>query len=95
MSKQAYYKYSDDRVMLYMAQEEFVVQYIREVRVFDPGIGGKKLWEMYRREFQGNNPVGRDRFMDIVDRNGLKVRQRIRTPAPQILPTIFPYTQIW
>ena len=66
--------------MLYMAQEEFVVQYIREVRVMDPGIGGKKLWEMYRREFQGNNPVGRDRFMDIVDRHGLKVRQRIRAP---------------
>lgn len=57
----------------------FVVQYIREVRVLDTGIGGKKLWEMYRREFQGNNPVGRDRFMDIVDRYGLKVWQRIRS----------------
>jgi transposase InsO family protein len=80
VSKQAYYKHDDDKAMLYMAQEEFVVQYIREVRVLDPGIGGRKLWEMYRREFQGNNPVGRDRFMDIVDRYGLKVRQRIRTP---------------
>lgn len=80
VSKQAYYKHDDDKTMLYMAQEEFVVQYIREVRVLDPGIGGKKLWEMYRREFQGNNPVGRDRFMDIVDRYGLKVRQRIRAP---------------
>lgn len=65
--------------MLYMEQEVFVVQYIREVRVLDTGIGGKKLWEMYRREFQGNNPVGRDRFMDIVDRYGLKVWQRIRS----------------
>ena len=80
VSKQAYYKHDDDKAMLYMAQEEFVVQYIREVRVLDPGIGGRKLWEMYRREFRGNNPVGRDRFMDIVDRHGLKVRRRIRAP---------------
>ena len=39
--------------MLYV--EEFVVQYIREVRILDPGIGGKKLWEMYRRDFQEKN----------------------------------------
>ncbi len=80
VSKQAYYKHDDDKALLYMAQEESVVQYIREVRVLDPGIGGKKLWEMYRREFQGNNPVSRDRFMDIVDRYGFKARQRIRAP---------------
>ena len=36
VSKQAYYKYDGDRALLYMAQEEFVVQYIREVRALDP-----------------------------------------------------------
>ncbi|MDR1416052.1 MAG: DDE-type integrase/transposase/recombinase, partial [Prevotellaceae bacterium] len=35
-----------------------------------------KLWHMYRKEFGGNNPVGRDRFEDTVDRYGLKVRVR-------------------
>jgi transposase InsO family protein len=39
-----------------------------------------KLWYMYRREFGNNNPVGRDRFEDIVDRYGLKVRARVRKP---------------
>ena len=80
MSKQAYYKYDGDKALRYVAQEEFVVQYIREVRALDPGIGGKKLWQMYRREFRGNAPVGRDRFTDIVDRHGFKIRQRVRAP---------------
>ena len=33
---------------------------------------------MYRKAFVGNHPVGRDRFTDIVDRYGLKVRSRVR-----------------
>jgi len=37
-----------------------------------------KLWYMYRKAFVGNHPVGRDRFTDIVDRYGLKVRSRVR-----------------
>lgn len=80
VSKQAYYKHNEERALLYMAQEEFVVQYIREVRSMDPGIGGRKLWQMYRREFEGNKPVGRDRFTDIVDRHSFKIRRRIRSP---------------
>jgi transposase InsO family protein len=39
-----------------------------------------KLWYMYRREFGGNSPIGRDRFEDIIDRYGLKVRARMRKP---------------
>ena len=38
-----------------------------------------KLWYMYRKEFAGNSPVGRDRFEDIVN-YGLKVRSRVRRP---------------
>ncbi len=80
VSKQAYYQYDENKVLQYMAQEEFVVQYIREIRGLDPGIGGKKLWCMYCKDFQGNKPVGRDRFMEIVDRYGFKLRQRVRAP---------------
>jgi transposase InsO family protein len=80
VSKQAYYKHDDDKAMLYMAQEEFVVQFIREVRALDPGMGGRKMWEMYMREFKGNKPVGRDRFAAMVDRHGFKLRQRVRAP---------------
>ena len=35
---------------------------------------------MYMDEFSGNNPVGRDRFADIIDRYNLKVRSRVRKP---------------
>ena len=63
-----------------VAQEEFVLKYIHRIREKDHGIGGMKLWYMYRKEFGENYPVGRDRFEDIVDRYGLKVRARIRKP---------------
>ena len=62
------------------AQEAFVLEYVRAIREKDPGLGGSKLWYMYRRDFDGNNPVGRDRFADIIDRHNLKVRLRVRKP---------------
>ena len=66
--------------MQYMAREEFVLQYVRQVRTLAPGIGGRKLWHMYCREFADNHPVGRDRFSDIIDRHGFKLRRRMRVP---------------
>ena len=80
VTKQAYYKYDEDAVLFKAAQEEFVIEYIRIVREKDRGIGGMKLWHMYRKAFGSNNPVGRDRFEEIVDRYGLKVRARVRKP---------------
>jgi len=80
VTKQAYYKYDEHVVLLKAAQEEFVIQYIHSIRKKDRGIGGMKLWYMYRKEFGNNHPVGRDRFEDIVDRYGLKVRARVRKP---------------
>lgn len=62
------------------AQESFVLEYVRSIRRKDPGIGGMKLWHMYCKEFDRNNPVGRDRFADIIDRNNLKVRLKVRKP---------------
>ena len=56
------------------------MEYIRDIRSKDPGIGGTKLWHMYRRDFQKNNPVGRDWFADIINRHNLKVRQKVRKP---------------
>jgi hypothetical protein len=42
---------------------------------------------MYRRDFQGNAPVGRDRFVEVVDRYGLKVRQFVVSPLVILLIT--------
>lgn len=51
-----------------------------EVRKDDPGIGGIKLWHMYKKSFSCDYPIGRDRFFRLIDENGLKVRKRIRKP---------------
>ena len=80
VTKQAYYKYDERGHFVRSTQESFVLEYVRGVRSLDPGMGCGKLWYMYRRDFDGNMSVGRDRFMEILDRHGLKVRRRIRRP---------------
>ena len=62
------------------AREEFALQYIKAIRKDDPGIGGVKIWHMYRKEFGCDYPVGRDRFCRIIFENGLKIRMKMRTP---------------
>jgi transposase InsO family protein len=108
VTKQAYYKYDENAVLLKAAQEEFVLQYIQGIREKDRGIGGMKLWHMYRKAFGINRPVGRDRFEDIVNKYGLKVRARVRKPKttdsthglpvyPNIIRNFIPTTsnQLW
>jgi hypothetical protein len=80
VTKQAYDKYDENAVLRKAGREAFVLQYIRGIRVKDPGMGGMKLRYMYRKEFGSNNPVGRDRFEDIVVGYGLKVMARVRKP---------------
>lgn len=77
-SKQAYYKHDADSDLRRMALEEFAVQFIREVKAKDPGIGGMKVWAMYCRLFGERDRIGRDRFCDIFDRYGFKIRRRRR-----------------
>ena len=62
------------------AQRAFALQFIRDIRKKDPGIGGVKLWYMYQRDFQWNDPIGRDQFVDIINEYGLKVRLKVRKP---------------
>ena len=77
VSKQAYYQH-DDRLMQRLAREAFVVEFVKDVRRKDPGIGGNKLWLMYTRCFGEENRVGYNRFYDIIEQYGLKVRKRKR-----------------
>lgn len=78
-SKQAYYKHDCNIDLRRMSLEEFTVQFIREVKGKDPGIGGMKVWAMYCRTFPDRDRIGRDRFCDIFDRYGFKIRRRRRT----------------
>lgn len=66
--------------MMRAARDAFVIEYVRKVRRIDPGIGALKLWHMYRRDFSGNSPVGRDRFIEIMSCNGMILRKRLRRP---------------
>ena len=79
VSKQAYFQRDEDVQLRRLAQEEFALSYILDVRKKDPGIGGMKLWYMYKG-LTGNYPMGRDRFVKLIDRYNLKVRKRRRKP---------------
>ena len=35
---------------------------------------------MYQRDFQGNDLIGRDQCVDIINEHGLKVRLKMRRP---------------
>lgn len=80
VTKQAYYKQDENRALQRVANEGFAASYILNVRERNPCIGGLMLWHMYRRDFDGNHPLGRDRFEDLIDKYGLKVRKRVRKP---------------
>lgn len=64
--------------MFRLARESFVVEFVKSVRRKDPGIGGNKLWLMYRTRFGQEHSVGYNRFYDILEQYGLKVRKRKR-----------------
>lgn len=57
-----------------------VTDFVHDIRKKDPAIGGNKLWHMYNRSYGSTVPIGRDRFRDILDEYGLKIRRRIRAP---------------
>ena len=77
MSTQAYYKHGDTDLRK-LAEEAFCVEYVKRILQKDRGIGGGKLWQMYRKEFGDVHSVGYNRFYDIIEKYSLKVRKRKR-----------------
>jgi len=77
VSTQAYYKHGNTDLRK-LADEAFCVEFIKRVRQKDRGIGGGKLWKMYRKEFGDEHSVGYNRFYDIIEKYDLKVRKRRR-----------------
>ena len=78
MSKQAFYQWDKERELRISVLESFALEFILDVRLKDPGIGGRKLWHMYRLEFPSEARLGRDRFESLIAANGLKVRKKPR-----------------
>lgn len=80
VSKQAYHKNKGESASHKASLEAFALEYIHDIRALDPGIGGMKLWIMYKQEFPDRETIGRDWFEDIIHRHGLKVRNKMRKP---------------
>ena len=86
VSKQAYYSRSQDVVYNRIATQDVVLQYSKEHRKLDPGIGAVKLWHMYKRSLsvqaRATQYIGRDRFVGVLSNYGLvlkKKKQSVRT----------------
>ena len=80
-SWQAYYQHKDTLVKERL-REEMVVQFVKEIRLLDPGIGGEKLHYMYLQRFGKDYEymVGRDKMESIISANGLNVRISRKRP---------------
>ena len=80
-SWQAYYQHKDTLIKERL-REEMVVQFVKEIRQVDPGIGGEKLHYMYRQRFGEDYEymVGRDKMETIISANGLNVRISRKRP---------------
>ncbi len=80
-SKQAYYQHDDERTLSKAAMRSFALDYAREIREKDPGMGMLKIWYMYQKKFRMEQDIlGRDAFVDLLEEEGMKVRLRIRKP---------------
>ena len=68
------------------------MEFIRRVRQKDRGIGGGKLWKMYKKEFGDEHSVGYNRFYDIIEKYDLKVRN-----YPNLVKELIPLrpNQLW
>ena len=78
MTRQAFYKRDEEALYRRLAIEQFVKQFVLEVREQDPRIGADKLWRMYQQRFSEEYRVGRDIFRSILHERGLNIRRRLR-----------------
>ena len=95
LSRQAFYKYKQHRVAGEL-QEEIVLQLVNEIRHKLPRIGGRKLYFMLQEDFNRlPSKPGRDKFFDILRRNGLLVqRTRRYTTTTQSFHRFRVYTNL-
>jgi len=77
-STQAYYQYDGSRELRQSSLEMFAVEFILKARMKNPGMGGRKIWHMYRSEFPPGDRLGRDRFESLIARRGLRLRTKPR-----------------
>lgn len=81
VSKQAYFKYDEDKAFARSACASVALEFVLSVRSADSGIEGKKLYVMYRRENASvSDLIGRDAFYRLIVEMGLKIRKKNHKP---------------
>ena len=108
VTRQAFYKRDNDLLFRRLALEQFVVQYILEIRKKDPMMGMDKLWRMYQSRFSEEYRIGRDAFRSIMHERGLNIKNVRRAPRttdsrhnlptyPNLVKSVIPTrpNQIW
>ena len=74
-SRQAFYKKKTDDAEK-LAREIHILDAVQEIRGFDPGIGGVKLWKMLCVMFNTGWMPGRDAFLNLLRRHHLMQKPR-------------------
>jgi putative transposase len=75
ITTQAYYKWFR-RKEKEAFREDVVCNLVRQVRRKMPRLGGKKLYGMLHEDIHHVGKIGRDKFFDIIGRNGLLVERK-------------------
>jgi len=78
LTRQAVYKYRKAMVRQQVG-EYLIVKMVQDIRRKMPMVGGRKLYWMLREDLEKlRSSVGRDKFFDILRKNGLLVERRRR-----------------
>ena len=58
-------------------REDIVIELVRDIRCYQPRIGGKKLYKLLKDDlYKLQGSIGRDKFFDILRKQGLLVKRR-------------------
>ncbi len=80
MTRQNYYK-NHNRRRQQLLDESCIVEFVRQERVVQPALGGRKLLHMLRGEFRlAGISIGRDRFFSLLGRYELLIEKRSAGP---------------
>lgn len=75
ISRQGFYK-SDKQLVTVELEEQLVVDMVQGIRRHLPRLGGKKLYYQLEKDLSYFGKIGRDKFFNILRRNGLLIKPK-------------------
>jgi len=80
MSRQNFYV-THNRRKRQKIEADLILRFARKERILQPRIGGRKLYFLLREKFKKNNIfIGRDRFFDLLRKNGMLIEKKKTSP---------------